>query len=200
MFNDRYSLTQAVIEGRKTMTRRTVCNEVYDVFNNSVERFNKGCIDHIKLLGYKRVYLYKPAFKLGEVVAVAQSYEQIKLHPCYVLVTKNGYKEAENSEGWRNKLYVQARLMPHQIRITSVRVERLQDISDEDCMKEEVQVLKANEVGKALGFNINYAIPGYFPVFDFPRDAFAWLIDEVSGRGTWERNPWVWVYGFTLIQ
>lgn len=35
--------------------------------------------------------------------------------------------------------------------------------------------------------------------FDTPREAFAALIDKVSGKGTWESNPYVFVYEFKLI-
>ena len=36
--------------------------------------------------------------------------------------------------------------------------------------------------------------------FDTPREAFAALIDKVSGKGTWESNPYVWVYEFELMK
>ena len=36
--------------------------------------------------------------------------------------------------------------------------------------------------------------------FDSPREAFAALIDRISGRGTWQRNPWVYAYEFELIK
>ena len=37
-------------------------------------------------------------------------------------------------------------------------------------------------------------------LFPTPREAFATLIDKVSGRGTWKRNPWVVVYEFELVK
>ncbi len=33
-----------------------------------------------------------------------------------------------------------------------------------------------------------------------PREAFALLIDRVSGKGTWEKNPWVVAYKFELLK
>lgn len=36
--------------------------------------------------------------------------------------------------------------------------------------------------------------------FNTPRQAFAALIDKVSGRGTWDCNPWVVVYEFELVK
>lgn len=88
-------------------------------------------------------------------------------------------------------------LMPHQIRITSIRAEQLQDISDEDCLREGIYI---------DGGDDSY-VPHYFydypnnPLngFDTPREAFAFLIDEISGRGTWQSNPYVWVYEFELL-
>lgn len=39
---------------------------------------------------------------------------------------------------------------------------------------------------------------GYY--HDTPREAYAALIDKISGKGTWESNPWVIVYDFELIK
>lgn len=36
--------------------------------------------------------------------------------------------------------------------------------------------------------------------FNTPREAFASLIDKVSGRGTWASNPWVVAYEFELVK
>lgn len=100
--------------------------------------------------------------------------------------------------GMSNKMYVRADLMPHQIRITGIRCERLQDISDAECMKEGVRVEFAKN-GRLMYY--------YFDIkrwrevwFDTPREAFSALIDKVSGRGTWDRNPWVVAYEFELVK
>lgn len=90
-------------------------------------------------------------------------------------------------------------LMPHQIRITNVRVEHLQDISDDDCIKEGVveninryypcQFLK--DCAAELGWGLTYATP---------QIAYAILIDRTSGNGTWKSNPIVFVYDFELVK
>ena len=93
-------------------------------------------------------------------------------------------------------MFVKPRLMPHQIRITDIVVERLQDISDDDCLKEGI-----NEDLKGVQYSFDSKI-GYCGQFPFAtaRQAFAALIDKVSGTGTWVRNPWVFVYSFELIK
>jgi hypothetical protein len=88
--------------------------------------------------------------------------------------------------------------MPHRIRITGIKVERLQDISDEDCLKEGVTCGKFNDFPK----------PMYFPytgchdteVTYTPQYAFRTLINRVSGPRTLGDNPWVYVYTFELIK
>ena len=88
-------------------------------------------------------------------------------------------------------MFVRADLMPHRIRITNVRVERLQDISDEDCLKEGI-------IEELFG-----TTPAYWVLdvcFSNIRHAFRNLIDKVSGKGTWDSNSYVFVYEFELVK
>ena len=87
--------------------------------------------------------------------------------------------------------------LPHQIRITGIKVERLQNISYEDCLKEGIMV----HPGWPAMSNL-YVFQGRTPFENYltPREAFAALIDKVSGKGTWECNPWVFAYSFKLVK
>ncbi len=125
MFNDRYELTEAVLSGRKTQTRR-ICKEQYWSFS-----------DIINANENQSFIFEQPKYKIGEVVAVAQPYVKVA-SATTTWLTDKWEPKPEYEAGWTNKLFVRADLMPHQIRITNVRVERLQDISDEDCLAEGV--------------------------------------------------------------
>ena len=171
MFNDKYGLTKAVLEGRKTQTRRILGHGNY----------TKRYIDKIAVLDAK--------YKVGEIVAVAQRYSDLGIEPF-------PFCEA----GWRNKMFVKADHMPYRIQITNICIEHLQDISDEDCLAEGVMKIKSNKISKAFGISNSYEIPGQFQIFNSPREAYAALIDKVSGKGTWDSNPLVWVYEFELIK
>lgn len=199
MFNDRYGLTDAVIEGQKTNTRRIVSpNQRYEeirLWQPSLE-LEYGIYGYTEDDGW--VYI-KPKYRVGEIVSVAQSYEQ---------AYRQGNMNADEAiirglkydPGMCNKMYVRAALMPHQIRITGIRYERLQDISDEECMKEGVVDVTYFKIGERP-YEL-FALPGheYEETFNTPRQAFAALIDKVSGRGTWDQNPWVVVYEFELVK
>ena len=195
MFNDRYGLTKAVLEGRKTMTRRiikapktmegqwvsgfAICkrpgsDEFVEVFALNAD---EGMINNIL-----------PKYRPGEVVAVAQRYKDIR----DIIGDIQDGKSIKSMAGWNNKMFVRADLMPHQIRITNVRVERLQDISDEDCLREGIY-------NPNLWRPLNYTAEG-IGYFEEAREAFATIIEKVSGEGTWQRNPWVFVYEFELVK
>ena len=103
-----------------------------------------------------------------------------------------------NTPGWSNKMFVRPDLMPHQIQITDIKIERLQDISDEDCWKEGI-------IQSVDGVNM-YTFDGWIKKgyqqysYTSPRKAFASLIDRISGNGTWQSNPIVVAYSFKLIK
>lgn len=195
MFNDRYGLTQAVIYGRKTMTRRIInLNSTSDV----TVRIFAGYIQIIGPIGNVCDEKKLP-YKVGDVVAVAQNYSS------FYNILDNTTPIPEGA-GWDNKMFVRADLMPHQIRITGIKYERLQDISDADCLKEGIFVNEYFGNGKKCH---HYGFDGFFNGtegwfargwFDTPREAFAALIDKVSGRGTWASNPWVMAYEFELVK
>lgn len=201
MFNDRFGLTQAVIEGRKTVTRRVISG--YPMLpSDKVEeaRYSAGAISIIANRG-ETLFELKPRLDVGEVVAVAQRYADIpELAEQVRDPFSETYFEEENigdEPGYRNKMFVKANLMPHRIRITSVRCERLQEISDEDCMREGIEYLGD---GRYTFKNMSRAGYNNNLILHSSREAFASLIDKVSGRGTWERNPWVAVYEFELVK
>ena len=196
MFNDRYGLTQAVLEGRKTQTRRiayTFGRLKGLTCRQDLEGVNKGraCLFDGGIL------LAKSAYKLGETIAIAQKYEDlIKDDEFYRLCGIHGMplECIKYEKGCTNKMFVRADLMPHHIRITRIRVERLQDISDEDCLAEGIW--EAHDVGLE-GVTYWYTGLANSP-YRTAREAYAALIDKISGKGTWQSNPYVFVYDLEI--
>lgn len=186
-FNDRYGLTDAVIEGRKIMTRRLIPDEFFgltwDTRGNTLVYENEyGDFIDVRHSKYTR-------YKLGEVVAVSQCYNDVVQE----------FTDLAFVPGSTNKMFVRADLMPHQIRITGIRCERLQSISHDDCFREGI-IESWYESTDTTTYGFVDEKKGTAVEFDTPRKAFAALIDKVSGRGTWDRNPWVVVYEFELVK
>ena len=210
MFNDKFGLTQAVLDGRKTMTRikcpRTFRGEWVAGFNIHRRHSDKKIVDWPCMYDADEREFdmgeILPKYKLGEVVAIAQSYKDVdRFHrkgknADYLEYLDSILPELKLYPGWGNKMFVKADLMPHHIKITGIKVERLQDISDEDCLKEGII-----HVSTFLGQKIYHTphVNGSYLSTNVAQEAFAYLIDKVSGKGTWEENPFVWVYEFKLF-
>lgn len=191
MFNDKYGLTDAVLKGKKRMTRRepifdTVSKPNYGFYT---EGTNKG---KFALCDGERI-IHTSYYRMNEIVAVAQSYKDIPAdclpHGAFSI---DAFAE---QKGWSNKMFVKPDFMPHRIRITDIKVERLQDISDEDCRQEGIGYGGGYSDSYYFGYGVNNIKLG-----NSPREAFAALIDKISGKGTWEKNPWVFDYEFELIK
>lgn len=206
MFNDTYALTQAVPDGTKTMTRRIekptemaagyTMEDVATIFHEYSSLLNAHSFslhDNEKQIG-----VLNPRYQVGEVVAVAQ---------CYLDIGNPQFdKFGHDVPGNTNKMFVKAALMPHHIKITDVRMERLQEISEDDIMREGIRHRRVN-----MGFgNALTRDDYYFEYIDRDgeinvygnrdkRETFSILIDKISGNGTWLRNPWVVVYEFEKV-
>ena len=206
LFNDKFGLTKAVLDGRKTQTRRIVPKRVLDYIKQFQEEYYDATFDKLEDVELLTHYFLterrgKLPYNIGEVVAVAQCYRDC-----------DGFNEFGKSRweiieasvgaangGWNNKMFVRSDMMPHQIHITDVRVERLQDISDECCLKEGI--IKG-KVGSANTHFMNaYYVPNMkLEPFCTPQEAFAHLINKVSRKDVWQENPHVFVYDFELVK
>ena len=169
MFNDKYCLTQAVLAGQKTMTRR--------VMKGNTQK-------HLP-------------YKVGEIVAIAQRYKELYPNADFEMVG-NGFMT--ESAGWTNKMFVRANLMKRHIMFTDVKVELLQDISEKDCLREGIRYYHFSDKRWSNNSGYGYHIPkNGLHLFDTPYEAFANLFERISGKGTWESNPWVAAYSFELV-
>lgn len=201
MFNKTYGMEAAAIEGYKTKTRREekslsvlptnfnpMLTEIvfypYDLVELHVECRFMG--NHVE------THHLKPRYKIGEKVAIAQCYKDV-INP---LDWVNTYIYKDEA-GWLNKMFVRKDMMPHHILITNVEVQRLQDITDDDCADEGIRCGPFKDFPNEMFF----PYPGCkdSEVCYRPKYAFKILINKVCGRGTWERNPWVYVYSFIKI-
>ena len=181
MFNDKYGLTQAVLEGRKTQTRRIVLDRMAITIQGRKNfLITSNCTKYEIDKDLSKFGETMSPYKTGDIVAIAQSYKDCGVDALLWRLTP----------GWTNKMFVKANLMPHNIKIEQVRVERLQDISEEDCIREGVYEVSQ---GRYKSDGLNFI--GHNPIA-----VYASLIKKISGTEIWDKNPFVFVYDFKLIK
>lgn len=172
LFNRKFGLLDAVLKRHKTQTRRICLDQINPTANKS-------------------------KWHIGDVVAISQPYKDI-LSSAYC--DKYELYKLTHTKGWSNAMFTKADLMPHHIRIANIKIERLQGISDEDCLKEGIYRLDSANGNGGIAYSfVGASEEKNIGLYPSPREAFITLIDKVSGKGIWERNPFVWVYEFELI-
>lgn len=189
MFNDQYGLTQAVLDGRKTQTRRIAYQKPFR------RNFNCGFCMEGKDKGKLTIndgneIVAKSTYKIGEVVAVAQRYSDIPF--------ANDIFIRAVPIGWSNKMFVKSSLMPHQIKITNIRCERLQDISTDDCMKEGIYCSHMVWFHDTYSYDATNDSKRKKWWYRTPIEAYKMLSCKLNLH--WGINPLVFVYDFELVK
>lgn len=195
-----------ILDGRKTQTRRVVKEDrrgewaaVNGVRNNSEYGASVPCYLHRETAvdDISRNIMY-PKYDVGDILWVRETWFREDCTPdCAGREDENecpfnrvgnacyGYKAQYLTGGddikWRPSIFMPKEAARIFLRVTDVRVERVQDISAEDCEAE-----------------------GYFetaPVEPRPRSWFSAVWDACNAkRGYgWDSNPWVWVYTFERV-
>ncbi|MGO0792773.1 hypothetical protein ACTOWA_23205 [Herbaspirillum seropedicae] len=116
-----------------------------------------------------------------------------------------------DADPWRPSIHMPRWASRFLLEVTGVRVERLQDIREEDALTEGIEKNWTGDPGRGQnGFGTVGWIPdcgwiNYMEDMDgepayTPQDSFRSLWQSINGRASWEANPWVWVIGFRRIK
>lgn len=134
----------------------------------------------------------EPRYKIGEIVAIKQCYRDVMVYSFYK--DKKLYDKVCNlmkEAGATNKMFVKNELMLHKIKITKVTPCKLQDVTEEECLREGVY-----EFLESM-FNFDGSD---CPWYDSAKEGFADLINKLNGKGYWESNPIGYAYEFELVK
>ncbi len=200
MFNDQYGLTEAVLDGRKTQTRRIAYEKPFKHIRSCgfiTEGKDKGKL----AINDGNEIVAKSTYKIGELVAIAQRYIDLANNDeFYRLCGIHGMplECIKYEKGCYNKMFVKADLMPHRIRITNIRVERLQYISEDDCMKEGILCCHMEWYYDTYSFDATNDSKRKKWWYRTPIEAYKMLSCKLHLH--WDSNPLVFVYDFELVK
>ena len=210
-FNDSLGLTKAVLQKRK----KNKCMPVKLTFHKDIYEnrprlltpdeyklfFDGNNLLNIELDG-KSMRLPKslqPMYKIGEVLAISEPLNNLGYDP---ESRKNGNTYGlKKSLGWNYKRYVCASQCKHHVLIESYSVKRLHDVSEEEILEGGVFLWKnAPDIPDDLEEKyLNwYCHEGSLMSYKTPKEAYESLINSVYGKKTWEQNPWVIIYSFSM--
>ena len=190
-------MVQALIDGRKTVTRRTnglenvpnwIDNFGYSTFTPEGHISGRGLWN-----GNPAENFYKnPYGQKGDLIWVRETFYQ-PIHEA--LNGEYFYKAQLDRHGWDFK-WKPSIHMPKEaariwLQVESIGVERLQDITEEDAI--------AEGIGKdSDGWWMDYLRPEQ-PGYMVPKNCFRSLWQSINGEQSWNDNPWVWVVRLKVV-
>lgn len=199
-------MVRAILEGRKTMTRRIVKqpNEMgVQGAPVSVAPYNtvapeRGLAYYWKSGGsWNSSQPIKLAYEVGDVCWVRESHAIVgTTDPGFVLYRADGYEAEcrrhgfdnpppESSVRWRPSIHMPRWACRIRLRVTAVKVERLNSISEEDAMAEGAEPIYGCH------------LPGHDPAPYWW--GFSSLWSSIHGPGSWDANPFVAAYSFERV-
>lgn len=181
-------MVRAILEGRKTQTRRIL----------KIQPDDRGVRMTSVLFEDYHGNELKPKYQKGDILWVKETWRytdaSLNDHPGYVYRASD--PDWETLEGWKWKPSIH---MPKEaarifLKVTNVRAERLQDISEEDAIAEGVERIS---VAPFVHRFKNYVDD---EELEFAESSFRTLWESINGKESWNENPFVWVYEFERIE
>jgi hypothetical protein len=199
-------MVQAILDGRKTMTRRIV-------------KFPKDWVAEDNAWDWAALREYYPkwgcSFKIGDIIWVRETWQQhcIEVETDVNTWAAKGFEatgqfvyRADNYElpkesiafgKWKPSLFMPKNACRLFLEITEIKLERLQSISNTDAEKEGIEVVETIDTLKFFkrysGENITFNTANAYY-------SFKTLWHKINGVVNWESNPFVWVYTFKQVE
>lgn len=215
-------MVNANLEGRKTQTRRIIKPQptyfpVIQTMENHESYLKKYLNEGLKNGAIKAKY------QIGDILWVRETFEYFAVNwnphdninktsqvtfnykatnreafnevDCYSKFAYKAFNYVENYIGWKPSLFMPKEACRIFLKVTNVRCERLQDISEEDAIAEGVE---PGNPAIAICYK-HYLKASTFLLF--AKQSFKTLWDSINAKKyPWESNPWVWVYDFERIE
>jgi hypothetical protein len=175
-------MVQSILDGRKTQTRRVM----------KIQPDGRGTrCTNVYFEDWHGRELKCPYGKIGDVLWVRETWSKTDSGHIIYRATNKGFNPI-----WKPSIFMPKEACRIRLEITNIRVERLQDISEEDAIAE----------GIGAGFQMNAGWPDYQHIKngvcsltqDTAEMSYASLWESINGNGSWSKNPWVWVIEFRI--
>ncbi len=176
-------MVQAILEGRKSQTRRIINSDANNIQWNPIilKGYGGYCDEHGNPV--------RPKVNIGNILWVRETWQRID-HP----ELKYRYKADHlnpSSVTWKPSIFMPKDACRIFLEVTDIRVERLQDISEEDAIAEGIERMLPEGLMSFRSYAVKDGGSGVFPYVSYKT-----LWQSINGKESWLPNPLVWKITF----
>jgi hypothetical protein len=182
-------MVQAILAGRKTMTRRVVkFPKDYAVDGLVYDNYPYGLKYNSTIMG-GTVQRLEPRWKVGDVLWVRERWRKNEIPTgfAYHFYADDDYRD-KDAERWKPSIHMPRKACRLFLKVVDVRAERLHDIKEQDALKEGIIEIEKDEA--------YFDYMGYGGTYAGPIGSFYSLWQKINGKESLDANPWVWVIEF----
>lgn len=211
-------MVKAILEGRKTMTRRVVNKDISNQFDIDVDDTIAAFIEQDTGDSYNPINVC-PYGNVGDRLWIKETWKLVPETACPIfncvcqtinpanpheaVIYKCGLERARGNGNWKPSIFMPRWASRILLEVTDIRVDRLQDITEEDAIAEGIHLCAGiDEEGCTHGYHWSQ-VSDTDLLFNSAADAYRKLWDSINGKKpgkTWQDNPWVWVVEFRRIE
>jgi len=204
-------MVRAILDGEKTCTRRIIKKEIpegYEPLGFVLYPTDETEFGNLVFGGKgANVYYAKPPYKVGDILYVRETWANTWTPDGEVGFVYKADGEPKDFPYWGNakqgkhEVWMPSIHMPKEaarifLKVTSIRAERLKDITDQGCYQEGISSTSFYDEAEHIqiaGIGLNDSLE---------RVAFGllWNSTVKEEKYSWEGNPWVWVIEFERVE
>jgi hypothetical protein len=226
-------MIRALLDGRKVQTRRALKKQPLDILPMEGDRASREWIILEQREPESKGKVIRCRYGApGDLLWARETHAIVgNVDPGWVLYRASGYENEcrrhkfdspppESEITWKPSIHMPRWASRLTLRITNIRVERLQDISEADAIAEGVESLDscAPENRESCDFDsalcrrcggLRLYMDGSSGAARFDVDCgecdthakrYRWLWEAINGPESWAANPWVWALTFDVIK
>lgn len=199
-------MVKAILEGRKTVTRRIIKVQP-DADSYFEMKLQDGVLEIDYNQGDKNPKIECPYGKPGDVLWVRETwskihYEGVDENPTYIF--KADWTGDAVKGIWKPSIHMPRAACRLRLEIVSITVERLQDITEEDAIREGILFYDDEIIGRRFKDYVSDSRGYGHPEVDYAtvstaKESFQSLWTSINGPESWNANPWVWRVEFKKL-